>query len=76
MSRQGPPGGKDYTKTTGRKLKCYTNDGDSLSLYVGNTLIETVSVTNHIAEFTATNFTPGVQIRIEGATTSDTVIFQ
>ena len=34
---------KDYTKITDRVLKCYTNDGNSLSLYDGNNnLIETV----------------------------------
>ena len=70
--------GKDYTKTAGRVLKCYTNDGDTLSLYVGDseTPRETVSVTNHIAVFTATNFPPGVEIRVKGATKSDTATFQ
>ena len=68
--------GKDYTKTTDRKLKCYTNDGDTLSLYVGGNWIEDVAVVDHIAEFTATDFTPGVEIRVVGATTSDTVTFQ
>lgn len=35
---------KDYTKTVDRVLKCYTNDGNSLSLYEGNssTPLETV----------------------------------
>ena len=68
--------GQHYTKMTGRVLKCYTNDGDSLSLYVGNNCVETVSVVDHIAEFAATNFPSGVEIRVEGATTSDTVTFQ
>ena len=68
--------GKDYTKTTGRVLKCYTNDGNTLSLYVGNNLIETVSVVDHIAEFSATTFPTGVEIRVVGATKSDTVTFQ
>ena len=68
--------GKDYTKTTQRNLKCYTNDGDTLSLYVGNTLVETVTVTDHIAEFEATDFPSGVEIRVVGATSSDTVTFQ
>ena len=68
--------GKDYTKKTERVIKCYTNDGDTLSMYVGNTLVETVNVDNHIAEFTATDFTPGVEIRVAGATASDTVTFQ
>ena len=70
--------GKDYTKTTGRALKCYTNDGDTLSMYVGNdpTPFETVVVTNHIAEFTATDFPSGVEIRVVGTSKSDTVTFQ
>ena len=70
--------GKDYTKTTGRVLKCYTNDGDTLSMYVGDsqTPAETVAVVDHIAEFTARDFVPGVEIRVVGATTSDTVTFQ
>ena len=69
--------GKDYTKTTGRALKCYTNDGDTLSLYVGDgqTPLKTAAVVDHIAEFEATDFTPGVEIRVRGATTSDTVTF-
>ena len=70
--------GKDYTKTTDRALKCYTNDGDTLSMYVGNneTPLKTATVVDHIAEFEATDFTPGVEIRVQGATTSDTVTFQ
>ena len=28
--------GKDYIKTSGRVLKCYTNDGSTLSLYAGD----------------------------------------
>ena len=70
--------GKDYTKTTDRALKCYTNDGDTLSMYVGDsqTPLETVSVVNHIAEFTATDFPSGVEIRVVGTSKSDTVTFQ
>ena len=70
--------GKDYTKTTGRVLKCYTNDGNSLSMYVGDSQepIETATVVNHIAEFEETDFTPGVEIRVKGDTTTDTVTFQ
>ena len=70
--------GKDYTKRTGRVLKCYTNDGGTLSMYVGDsqTPLKTAAVVDHIAEFTETDFPPGVEIRVEGATTSDTVTFQ
>jgi beta-galactosidase len=70
--------GKDYTKKTDRKIKCYTNDGNQLSLYIGNsqTPIETVTVTNHIAEFSATNFLSGDVVRVVGATTEDTFTFE
>ena len=70
--------GKDFTKTTGRVLKCYTNDGDTLSMYIGDsqTPLKTAAVVNHIAEFEETDFPPGVEIRVEGDTTSDTVTFQ
>ena len=70
--------GKDYTKRTGRVLKCYTNDGDTLSMYVGNsqTPFKTAAVVDHIAECTETDFPPGVEIRVEGDSTSDTVAFQ
>lgn len=70
--------GKDYTKTTQRKLKCYTNDGDTLAMYIGDseTPSQTATVVNHIAEFEETDFTPGVEIRVEGASKSDTVTFQ
>lgn len=68
---------KDYTKVTDRVLKCYTNDGSSLSLYEGSseTPLETVSVTNHIATFTSRNFTTGVAYKVVGNTTFDTVTF-
>ena len=67
--------GKDYEKLTNRVIKCYTNDGNSLRLYVNNTWIETVSVTDNIATFTATDFNPGDVIRVEGATKNDTFTF-
>ena len=67
--------GKDYEKLTNRVIKCYTNDGNTLTLYVNDTLIETVSVTNNIATFTAMTFGPGDVIRVNGATTNDTFTF-
>ena len=67
--------GKDYTKTIDRVIKCYTNDGNSLSLYVNNRFVETVTVTDNIATFTATNFNPGDVIRVDGETTNDTFTF-
>ncbi len=61
-----------------QELKCYTNDGDTLSMYVGNsqTPLKTATVVDHIAEFTATDFPSGVEIRVEGDTSSDTVTFR
>ena len=67
--------GKDYTKTIDRSIKCYTNDGNSASLYVNNSLVETVSVTNNIAVFTARNFSSGDVVRVNAATTNDTFTF-
>jgi len=67
--------GKDYEKLVNRVIKCYTNDGNSLSLYVNNTFIESVSVTNNIATFTARSFSGGDEIRVEGATKNDTFTF-
>ena len=68
---------KDYTKITDRVLKCYTNDGNSLSLYEGNsnTAIETVQVVDHIAQFTARTFTSGITYRVVGTDAFDTVTF-
>ena len=67
--------GKDYTKTTDRVIKCYSNDGNSLSLYVNDTFVETVTVSNNIASFTAYNFNPGDVVRVEGQLTNDTFTF-
>lgn len=67
--------GKDYTKTSDRVIKCYTNDGDTLTLYVNGVSTETVAVTDNIASFTAHNFSSGDIIRVDGSTTSDTFTF-
>ena len=67
--------GKNYTKRTSRTIKCYTNDGNSLTLYVNGTSAETVTVTDNIATFTARNFNGGDTVMVSGATTSDTFIF-
>ena len=66
--------GKDYEKLTNRTIKCYTNDGNSLGLYVNNTLIETADVTDNIATFTARDFGGGDVITVSGATTNDTFV--
>ena len=68
--------GKDYTRKTDRVIKCYTNDGNSLSLYVNNSLVETVTVSNNIALFTSNNFNTGDIIRVTGSETNDTFTFQ
>ena len=67
--------GKDYKKSTDRVIKCYTNDGSTLTLFVNNTEIETVSVTDNIATFTARSFNPGDVVRVDGATANDTFTF-
>ena len=67
--------GKDYEKLTGRAIKCYTNDGDELTLFVNNEEIETVSVENNIATFTTRDFNQSDVIRVNGATTNDTFTF-
>ena len=67
--------GKDYTKKTGRSIKCYTNDGSTLSLYVDGTLRDTANVTDHIAVFAADNYTDGNVITVYGDTQNDTFTF-
>ena len=69
--------GKDYTKITDRKLKCYTNDGNTLSMYIGDsqTAAATAQVVDHIAVFDEMDFTSGVQIRVSSTNASDTVTF-
>ena len=69
--------GKDYKKLTDRVIKCYTNDGSSLSLYVNNssTPVETVTVVDNIATFTARTFNPGDVIRVTGDNSDDTFTF-
>ena len=67
--------GKDYEKLTNRVIKCYTNDGSILTLFVNDVEIETATVENNIATFTATDFNPGDVIRVDGATTNDTFTF-
>ena len=63
--------GKDYKKLTDRVIKCYTNDGSTLKLYINNEEIETATVTNNIATFTARNFNPGDVIRVAGDNSDD-----
>ena len=69
--------GKDYTKTTDRVIKCYTNDDNNgkLSLYVNNVFVEEVTVTDNIATFTSYNFSSGDVVRVQGASSNDTHTF-
>lgn len=67
--------GKNYTKTVDRAIKCYTNDGTSLSMYVNGALAETVTAADNIALFTARTFSSGDVVRVDGATSSDTLTF-
>ena len=64
--------GKNYLKTEDRVIKCYTNDGSTLTLYVNGASVETVTVTDNIATFAAIDFSDGDVITVSGATTNDT----
>lgn len=69
--------GKDYTKSSDRVIKCYTNDANNgkLSLYVNGTFVEQANVTDNIVLFTAYNFSSGDVVRVDGAESSDTFTF-
>ena len=67
--------GKDYTKTTSRTIKCYTNAGNNATLYVNNASLETVPVTDYIALFAAQTYSLNDVIRVEVGTVSDTFTF-
>ena len=67
--------GKEYTKSVDREIKCYTNDGNSLTLYVNGASALTATVTDHIAVFSATTYQAGQVISVEGDTTSDSYTF-
>ena len=68
--------GKDYTKTTGRVIKCYTNESSPMSLYVnGSQIGSPVAPSNNIVEFPSTGFTSGDAVLVSGGTVSDTFTF-
>ncbi len=69
--------GKDYTKTTDRVIKCYTNDDNngSLALYVNDTFVENAAVTDNIATFTSATYNSGDVVRVVGAESNDTLTF-
>ena len=64
--------GKDYKDLTNRVIKCYTNDGSTLKLFVNGTQIQTATVDNNIATFAETTFQPGDVVRVEGDNSNDT----
>ena len=66
---------KEYTKMTDRVIKCYTNDGDTLDLYVNGTFVETIGVTNNIASFSTHTFSSGDVVRVDSTNASDTFTF-
>lgn len=67
--------GKDYTKTSSRVIKCYTNESGTFTLYVNNNSVATATASNNIVEFTAQNFSSGDVVRVQGTTTNDTFTF-
>lgn len=62
---------KDYTNFKNRVIKCYTNDGDSLTMYINGSSAETVTVTDNIATFTSRNFVNGDIVMVSGATSNE-----
>lgn len=67
--------GKDYTKSANRVIKCYTNDGNSLSMTVNGSPADTAVVTDHIAEFAARTFSAGDIVTVTSTNASDTMEF-
>ena len=67
--------GKDYTKTTDRVIKCYTNETGTFTLYVNDTSVATATAANNIVTFASQNFSAGDVIRVAGTTTNDTFTF-
>ena len=69
--------GKDYTNMTDRSIKCYSNDGDTFSLYVNDmtTPVETVTAANNIVTFTARGFSSGDVVKVVGNETNDSFTF-
>jgi beta-galactosidase len=68
--------GKNYTKTTDRVIKCYTNQTTALALKVNGTTVETATPTDNILTFTARTFSAGDVVTVEGSgSVSDTFTF-
>ena len=68
--------GKDYTKTTSRVIKCYTNQTGTFSLKVNGTTVDTATPTDYILSFTAQNFSSGDVVTVEtSGSVTDTFTF-
>jgi len=70
---------KNFTKTSDRVIKCYTNSTEQFSLYVNPTgendvPVETLTPTNNILEFTAATFSSGDVIVVTNGTVEDTFV--
>jgi beta-galactosidase len=68
--------GKNYTKINGRKIKCYTNETGTATLYVNGSAVATTTVSDYIAEFAEKNFSSGDVIRVDVGASSDTFTFE
>lgn len=69
--------GKDYTKTTSRVIKCYTNQTGTFSLKVNGTTVDTATPTDYILSFTAQNFSSGDVVTVEtSGSVTDTFTFE
>ena len=68
--------GKDYTKKTNRVIKCYSNDGSTLTLSVNGTPVDTATVTDNIATFTARTFNSGDVVSVAANDTTDSFTFE
>lgn len=67
--------GKDYTKTSERVIKCYTNESGSFTLSVNNSPVATATASDNIVTFAAQNFNSGDVVKVQGSTTTDTFTF-
>ena len=68
--------GKDYTKTSGRTIKCYTNQTGTFTLYVNSSSAATATASDNIVTFASRNFNSGDVVRVDGPTTTDTFTFE
>ena len=67
---------KNYTKTSDRVIKCYTNQTTEFALKVNGTTVETKTATDNILTFTAYTFSSGDVVTVESGNVSDTFTFE